>query len=146
MNHRTKALWIPGLFNLTVASGLLAILQIWHVRPHIVWMRSGLALLFYVPWLAVLPAFGAIGAYISRRNGGNWHERLTAGLLPAAGMVAAFCVAICSQIATTAVPAYYRINAFTLSVSLVIWAVLPALALALGALPFLGKPPAQAAH
>jgi hypothetical protein len=145
MNHRTKAVWIPGLISLSVASGLLAVLQLWNVRPHIVWMRSGLALMFYLPWLFVLPAFGGIGAYISRRNGGKWHERLTAALLPAAAMVAAFCFAVCFQIATSPVPAYYRINAITLSISIAVWAVIPGLALALGTLPFLGKPRAQAA-
>lgn len=142
MNHRTKSVWIPGLVSLTLASGFLALLQVWGVRPNIIWTRSGLALLFYVPWLVAQPAFGAIAAYISRQNGGEWHERLTATLLPAGAMVAAFCVAICLAIALSDTTDY-KITAIGLSMYIVSWAVVPGLALALGALPFLRAPGAQ---
>ncbi len=138
MNQRTKAVWIPGLVSLTVASGVLALLQVWGVRPHIVWMRSGLALLFYIPWLVAQPAFGAIGAYISRRNGGDWRERLTAGLLPAAAMAAAFCVGFCVQIALNAITNGHEISFIGIGLYVVLWVAVPGFALALGALPFLG--------
>jgi hypothetical protein len=138
MNHRTKSVWIPGLVSLTLASGALAVLQVWGVRPHIVWTRSGLALLFYIPWLVAQPVIGAIGAYISRQNGGDWRERLTASLLPAGAMVGAFCVALCIAIVSNDITDY-KITAIGLSMYIVSWAVLPALALAVGALPFLGR-------
>ncbi|HUJ31992.1 MAG TPA: hypothetical protein VLY23_11980 [Candidatus Acidoferrum sp.] len=143
MNQRTKAVWIPGLISLTVASAVLALLQVWGVRPQIVWMRSGMGLLFYIPWLVAQPAFGAIGAYISRRNGGDWHERLTAGLLPAAAMVATFCAAFCFQIAVNAITNGDEISLIGLSLYIVSWAVVPGVALSLGALPFLWAPKVQ---
>jgi len=147
MNQRTKAVWIPGLISLAAASGVLAMLQVWGVRPHVVWTHSGLAFLFYIPWLVAQPAFGAIGAYISRRNGGGWHERLTASLLPAAAMIAAFCFVICLQITLDAIGNGHEINARALSLYVVLWGVLPGFALALGALPFLRQStPARGAN
>lgn len=140
MNHRTKSVWLPGLVTLIVASCFLALLQVWGVRPHIVWTRSGLALMFYVPWLIAQPAFGAIGAYISRQNGGDWSERLTASLLPAACMVAAFCVVSCAAVALGEITGVHEITFIGLSSYILLWAALPGAALALGALPFLGKP------
>lgn len=137
MNHRTKSVWIPGLVTLTIASAFLAMLQVWGVRPHIVWTRSGAALMFYIPWLIAQPAFGAIGAYISRQNGGNWHERLTASVLPAAAMVAAFCVGFCVAIALGEIT-NEQVSTIGLVSYILLWAALPGLALALGALPFLG--------
>jgi hypothetical protein len=139
MNHRTKTVWIPGLVSLTVASGSLALLQVWGARPHIVWTRSGLALMSYIPWLVAQPAFGAIGAYISRQNGGDWRERLTASVLPAAGMVAAFCASFCTAIALNGITSAHEITFIGLSFYILSWAALPGLTLALGALPFLGK-------
>jgi len=146
MNQRTKAVWIPGLISLTAASGILALLQVWGVRPHVVWMRSGPGLILYVPWLAAQPIFGAVGAYISRRNGGDWRERLTASLLPAAAMVATFCVGFCIQIARSVITNGHEITAAALSLYVVWWAVVPGFALALGALPFLGKTRIQEAR
>lgn len=138
VNHRTTSVWIPGLVSLTLASGSLALLQVWGVRPHIVWTRSGLALLFYIPWLVAQPVFGAVAAYMSRQNGGKWHERLTASLIPAAGMVGAFCVAVCAAIAVNRAGDGHDITAIGLSLYILSWAAVPGLALALGALPFLG--------
>lgn len=146
MNQRTKAVWIPGLISLTVASGVLALLQVWGVRPHIVWTCSGLALLFYIPWLIAQPAFGAIGAYVSRRNGGDWRERLTAGLLPAAAMVAAFCFVFCVAIVLNVITNGHEITLVGLSLCIASWAVVPGCALALGALPFLREARAREAH
>jgi hypothetical protein len=144
MNQRTKAVWIPGLISLALASGVLALLQVWGVRPHIVWMRSGLAVLFYIPWLVAHPAFGAIGAYISRRNGGARPERLAAGVLPAAAMVAAFCFFFCVQIVRNAITSGDEVTFLGLSLCIASWAVVPGFALALGTLPFLRDPKPRA--
>lgn len=138
VNHRTTSVWIPGLVSLTLATGFLALLQVWGVRPHIVWTRSGLALLFYIPWLVAQPLFGAVAAYMSRQNGGKWHERLTASLIPAGGMLGAFCVAFCSAIALGGITNGHEISLIGLSLYILSWAAVPGLALALGALPFLG--------
>jgi hypothetical protein len=126
------------MISLTLASGFLALLQVWGVRPHIVWTRWGLALMFYVPWLVAQPVFGAVAAYVSRKNGGMWHERLTASLVPAAGMLGAFCVAFCAALMVNGITNGHEITLIGLSLYILSWAVLPGLILALGALPFLG--------
>lgn len=144
VNHRTMSVWIPGLVSLTLASGFLAMLQVWGVRPHIVWTRSGLALLFYLPWLVAQPAFGAVAAYMSRQNGGKWHERLTASLIPAGGMLGAFCVAFCAALMMNGIANGHEITVIGLSLYILSWAVLPGLILALGALPFLSEAEASA--
>jgi len=150
MNQRTKAVWIPGLISFTVASGVLAMLQVWHVQPHIVWVRSGLALLFYVPWLIAQPAFGAAGAYVSRRLGGTRNERLVAGIFPSIAMLLTFFVVL----AIVEVLRIFGIGDHVPSINIIrflelygsMWVVVPGLALGLGALPFLRDAGAQEAH
>jgi hypothetical protein len=150
MNQRTKAVWIPGLISLTVASGVLALLQVWGVRPHIVWTRSGLALLFYIPWLAAQPVFGAAGAYLSRRLGGTRTERLVAAIFPSIAMFLAFC----GLLAILAVLNVFGIGDHISAMNVIrflelygsLWVVVPGFALALGALPFLAEPRAEQAH
>jgi hypothetical protein len=143
MNQRTKVIWIPGLVTIALASGVLALLQLWDVRPHIVWMRSGLALLFYVPWLVAQPVFGAIGAYLSRRVGGNRNERLLAGIFPSIAMLLTFSVMLAIGTVLSIFGVGDRISTTTfigLGFYIALWVIVPGLALGLGALPFLGEP------
>jgi hypothetical protein len=146
MNQRTKAVWIPGLISMTVGSGVLAVLQIEGVRPHIVWMRSGLAVLFYIPWLIAQPAFGAIGAYISRRNGGTLGERLAAGLFPVVATLATFGVMLCVAIVGSLFANGHGVTLAGLMNYIALWVVVPGFALAIGALPFLRNARPRESH
>ena len=71
MNYRTKTLWIPGLVTLTVASVVLMVVERIVLSQPKVSSASSAALSYYVPWLISLPFCGALGAYLSRRAGGN---------------------------------------------------------------------------
>ena len=140
MNRRTKSIWFPGLISISVASVFLMILQRTGVQPHIIWLRSGLALLLYLPWLIAQPLLGAMGAYLSRRAGGERHARLAAGLFPSIamlgtlgfGFLAGF---IIDYIVRRAVPATPMFSGMAIYVCL--WVVLPGVASLLGELPFL---------
>jgi hypothetical protein len=145
VNQRTKSIWIPGLITLIFTSGALAILQVWRVQPHIMWMRAGDGLVLYTPWLIALPAFGAIGAYLSRRAGGDRRARLASGVFPALMMLAAFGVVLVVGFTLGTIrrsdfpPEAWPLVAAHFGESVVI----PGFALALGALPFLGTTKAQ---
>jgi len=69
MNHRTKSLWLPALITLLGASVSLAATQFMGLQPQEVW-GGKMGMTFYGPWLASLPIFGALGAYMSRRAAG----------------------------------------------------------------------------
>jgi hypothetical protein len=135
MNDRTKSVWIPGLISLISASLFLAILEKIGVRPHI-WGPSAFGLAVHLPWLIAQPAFGALGAYLSFRSGGNRRERLVAGMFPSLVMLGVFClVLVMSIFADWSVSASIRVAGFAIYICF--WAVLPGLGLLLGALPFL---------
>lgn len=79
---------------------------------------------------------GAVGAGWSRRLGGTWRERLGAGLLPAAlhlvmtlGAIAANMVVDAQQHPTRALNPQLRV--------VLIFVIVPAIALSIGAAPFL---------
>src|SRR5690348_3835507 len=60
MKKRVQQLWIPGFLALILSTLFLMTLQkVFGVRPRIVGSGPG-AVLFYVPWLVVLPFIGAL--------------------------------------------------------------------------------------
>ena len=138
MNDRTKNLWLPGMASLLGASLLLMIVQRVRFQPRLVWFGH-MAMLLYWPWLAGLPAFGGLGAYLSRRAHGSTRTRLIAGLSPALMLFATFSVILPWGLAVDGF-SLFRFAYFCLAVTN--WVVLPALALLFGALPFLGGSPA----
>jgi hypothetical protein len=139
VNDRTRNLWLPGIASLLGASLLLLILQRTSYQPRLMWFGH-MAMLFYWPWLAGLPAFGALGAYLSKRAHGSKRTRLVAGLSPALVLFATFCVILPVGVAVDGF-SLFRFTYFCLAVTN--WVVLPALALLLGALHFLNESLAQ---
>jgi hypothetical protein len=141
MNFRTRSLWLPALITLLGASVSLTLSQLIGVQPRLVWIGP-LAMSFYWPWLATLPVFGALGAYLSRRALGPAPARLAAGLSPALVMLIVMCLILPWGLAIDGV-SFFRLVSFGLG--LANWVALPAVALLLGALPFLrASRPAQA--
>ena len=114
------------------------ILQRTSFQPRLVWFGH-MAMLFYWPWLAGLPAFGALGAFLSRRAHGSTPTRLAAGLSPALVLFATFCGILPVGLAVDGF-SLFRFTYFCLAVTN--WAVLPAFASLLGARPFLREPSA----
>lgn len=134
MNHRTKSLWIPGLATLFGASVLLMGVQFSGFNPHLTWVR-GLGMLFYWPWLVGLPMFGAVGAYLSRRAHGSVCSRFVAGLAPALVMLIVMALILPFGLVIDGLH-FFILVAFGLGI--LNWVVLPAVALLLGVLPFVG--------
>ena len=140
MTQRTKSLWIPGFAMVAVMlAGLIGAFRA-NMYPYGLIVTSDYSLLIYVPWLVSLPLIGALGAYWSRRSGGESSTALRACLIPVAVLIAMF-------LASTPVTVFWifrsvlslgRQMAYLSSCSLH-WVVYPSLLLFLGALPFLKR-------
>jgi|SRR5579862_67075 len=140
MNSRTRKLWLPALASFAAASLFLLVLTRISLQPHfLVRLNSGLGPVFYLSWLFAQILFGALGAYLSRRAGGTRSARVVAGIFPAIVMFGLWAVVI-------PVSAFAEHNTFVLhhplsyALGILPLVVLPALALTLGAAPFLREP------
>lgn len=133
MNQRTKSLWLPALITLLGASVSLAATQFMGLQPQQVWVGK-MGMTFYWPWLASLPIFGAVGAYMSRRAAGQTPTRLAAGLAPAIVMLVVMFLVMPWGLVLDGFH-FFRLVHFGLG--LINWVGIPAAALLLGALPFL---------
>ncbi len=89
MQKRVHQLWIPGFLTLTLSMIFLITLQKLGFQPRIVGSGPN-TILFYAPWLASLPFFGALGAYLSAWGGGLLGTVLLASVFPVLALTAAF--------------------------------------------------------
>ncbi len=89
MQKRVRQLWIPGLLTMVLSTVFLIALQKFGFQPRLVGSGPN-GILFYAPWLASLPFFGALGAYLSARGGGLLRTALLASVFPALALTAAF--------------------------------------------------------
>jgi hypothetical protein len=159
MNERAKGYWLPGLVCFTASMVLLMALQLSFpiqlplypkscLTPPEVGLTHSLCGLWdtqmnpytvavpYMLWLLAQPIFGALGAYLSRRGGGERRARMVAGVFPA--LMFLFALGAVGVIAVFGErnrfvlehPIYFATMIFP-------WVILPSLALALGAVPFL---------
>jgi hypothetical protein len=88
MKKRVHQLWIPGFLTLTLSMVFLMMLQKQRFQPRIVGSGPS-AILFYVPWLMLLPLFGALGSYLSSRAGGSRGPLLLASVFPVLALTTA---------------------------------------------------------
>src|SRR5580704_18642670 len=146
MNLRTSSLWLPGFVSLTAASLLMFAEEIRLARDPSFYLTevslrpghliSGLPRWFYILWLLGQVLCGALGALLSRRGGGARATRVVAGAFPALVMFL-----LCGLVIP--VSAIFEHNTIAashpsrLALGIVIWAAVPAVALLLGAAPFL---------
>ena len=89
MKKRVHQLWIPGFLTLILSVVFQMMLQKLGFRIRIVGSGPN-ATLFYVPWLAGLPFFGALGAYLSSRAGGSRGTMVLASVFPVLALAGAF--------------------------------------------------------
>jgi hypothetical protein len=89
MQKRVHQLWIPGFVTFTLSMIFLITLQKLGFQPRIVGSGPNM-ILFYAPWLASLPFFGALGAYFSVRGGGLLGTVLLASVFPGLALTGAF--------------------------------------------------------
>jgi hypothetical protein len=87
---------------------------------------------FYGTWLGVLPLWGALGAYLSRRAGASILIRLIATLAPVLWLLA---TSVIGEPIELAVNGLGHLRYFGYGITQ--WIVIPGAALSLGALPFL---------
>jgi hypothetical protein len=137
MNERTRKFWLPALASVTGACAFVAIVVQLSYLPRIVLLRSEAATLVYPVWILGQPLLGALGAYISRRAGGNRLTRLTAGLFPSIVMLAGICVVVLVQRLFQGRFDFGSVDAGMLARAMFSVVLVPGAALLLGTLPFL---------
>lgn len=137
VNDRTKGLWLPAMVNLIVAPGLLMIIQKLAVQPRVLWIGD-MAMVLYFQWLVALPVFGAFSALLAKRAHARFVTRLIVGLSPALAVLGAFALVLpVSLVIDRQALRHFPFACFALTICN--WVVLPAFALLLGTLPFLGE-------
>ena len=139
MNTRVRRLWAPVLFTglISVAVQFVA-LSMPQLPPWVFFTRNGGSIVMAPLWMVALPFIGALGAWLCLRAGGNTRDRLLTTLGPAW---------LNGGILTLGVPLSMIIERhFSLSIKLtayivymIAWCLVPALFLAVGALPWLGR-------
>ena len=153
MNHRTKALWLPALGAFFASSSLTAIIQICAPLTHWPWLNPLITVrpshfpwyVLLIPWVALQPLVGAVGASWSRRAGGSLREQLIAALAPAIPAIALWLLKVVQSIAELVLVAMHPSDRIWHGILLNLtigttWAMLSALALLIGAAPFLRRP------
>jgi hypothetical protein len=139
LNSGVGRLWAPALltFLISVAVQFVA-LRVPQLPPWIFFTRNGVSIVLAPLWVLALPFIGALGAWLSLRAGGNTRDRVLSALGSAW---------LSGIILTVGVPLSMIIEGrFSLSIKLtayvvymIAWCLVPALLLALGALPWLGS-------
>jgi hypothetical protein len=132
LNSRSRTFWLPAFVTLTAVQIFWAILISNLFCP----LASPLAVPRSVIFLAALPLFGAIGAYLSRRGGGNRIARIAAGIFPLLVILAVMSVILFANFVTGRAPfaGYQHLHGWILLLTSVL---VPTLALLVGTLPFM---------
>jgi hypothetical protein len=129
MDFHVKKVWLPG-----AGSCLLLFLCLYFMSSSLPLDRSRF-LVTSIPYLAVMPLVGALGAYLSRRMKGSVIERIFSALFPVFTFAVLFAVRIVYGLFFEGEP--YTLPHFLsgLSVTL-IFIVVGGMLLVLGAWPF----------
>jgi len=140
MNMRVRQLWAPALSTFLVSVSVQFVaLRVPQLPPWVFFTRNGVSIVLAPLWMLALPFIGALGAWLSVRAGGNTRDRLLSALGSAWLM---------GSILTLGVPLSMvverhfslRIKLTAYIVYMIAWCLVPAVLLALGALPWLGRP------
>jgi hypothetical protein len=139
MNMRVRQLWAPVLSTVLISVAVQFVaLGVPQLPPWVFFTRNGVSIVVAPLWMLALPFIGALGAWLSLRGGGNTRDRLVAALGSAW---------LNAGILTLAVPLSMILEPHpSLSIKLTVyivymisWCLVPAVLLALGALPWLGR-------
>lgn len=133
MNMRVRQLWAPVLSTFLVSVSVQFVaLRVPQLPPWVFFTRNGVSIVLALPFI------GALGAWLSLRAGGNTRDRLLSALGSAW---------LIGSILTLGVPLSMvierhfslRIKLTAYIVYMIAWCLVPAVLLALGALPWLGR-------
>ncbi|HKW87197.1 MAG TPA: hypothetical protein VJN21_00415 [Candidatus Acidoferrales bacterium] len=138
MNNRVLQFWIPALITSLIGTCLLTFMvEVLRMRPIVLAAAQGVSATIYLPWLLTLPVLGYLGAAISRHQGGT---------LRASIVSATFLALIYFALPWLILPVAIAVDRHTpgmvpLAWFMLNWAVLPGVALSIGALPaaFFGR-------
>jgi hypothetical protein len=138
---RVRQLWAPVLCTFLVSGSVQFVaLRVPQLPPWVFFTRNGVSIVLAPLWMLALPFIGALAAWLSLRAGGNTRDRLLIALGPAW---------LIGGILTLGVPLRMvierdfslRIKLTAYIVYMIAWCLVPAVLLALGALPWLGRRP-----
>ncbi len=135
MTNRVTQLWLPGLLTFVLSSGILALFQVFGLRPWILARDGNLAVaVLYLPWLIVLPLVGAMGAYLSWWAGGSKRSMFSSIVFPVLPFLASILVVLPVSLVFDRFIAH---NPAPLSLFLALfgWVLAPGVALLAGGLP-----------
>ncbi|MBI3664554.1 MAG: hypothetical protein HY234_16075 [Acidobacteria bacterium] len=134
MSVHTKNLVLLGMTMLISAAILL--LALLRQVPPVAWVHPKAPMLFFIPWLLSYCVLGALGAYWSRREGGNTATRFLSGVFPVAMHLAIFLCVIVAAVTGASRNPEHLLPSFLVRAGLS-FVVVPGIALAIGTLPFL---------
>lgn len=132
VNNRIRTLWLPALASLTGAMAWRSILQRTFPPSQALLNHAGLPLAYQLLWLAALPLFGALSAYLCRRAGGDRLTGLIAALSPSIVMIPLW-TALAIRMSHPSPHQWFGLLCGVLN-----WIVTPGIALSLGALSLPG--------
>ena len=132
MTNRVTQLWLAGLLTFALSMGLLELVQKFGPRPIVLDLDKGTpVLMFYTPWLLVLPLAGALGAYLSKRAGGSARIVLASSIFPVLPFGVVFMIAGPVGLVISHSLAHHIVTAAFFSMS-VGWVLAPGIALLVG--------------
>jgi hypothetical protein len=130
MHDRIKQIWVPALVTVFSSYLALALLQWAGTRSLLSHSGEPRGVVFYLPWLLLLPLVGAVGGYLSRRaQGEGWRVYLAASF-PALVLGGLFLILFSLVFAHN--PQGLHTKATALVTMIVGWVVLPGIALCTG--------------
>jgi len=140
--NRTRTLLIPTFVNLVLSSALIN-LCLWRGWLDMRMERMAQMPPAFQPWLLVLPICGATAALLAQRRDASVSERLIAAIAPCIAWLAT--LPVLGLIVACFPGAFAAVPLRSLAPAAVGWFVLPALAMLVGAVPFLRVQPAKQA-
>jgi hypothetical protein len=140
MSEHTKTIVIPGM-TMLISSAILGMLAL-TLLPPIIWVEPRTPWLGPSLWLFFYLVVGGVGAYWSRRAGGDALARFYAGVFPAALHLWIFVAVVVATLVVPPPGPPQDLSVGALAIAFAGFVIAPAIALALGTLPFLrdGKP------
>ena len=128
MDLHAKKAWLPGAASCLLFFG-------WYFMLNVLPFDKRRSLVISIPYLAVMPFAGALGAYLSRGMKGSVVERILSALFPVFALVALFSVRIVYGLFFEGEP--YTLPHFLAGLSLTLkFIIVGGLLLLLGAWPF----------
>jgi hypothetical protein len=131
MHDRIRQIWLPAVVTFISSYVVLALLERAGIHPPFEHPGQGRGVVFYLPWLLLLPFIGATSAYLSRRaRGDGWRVYLGASF-PVLVLGALFLLLFSIVAALNPHGLYTKATAF--GGIMLGWVVLPGCALCAGA-------------